>query len=84
MAIVQGTRRGGFGLQTKIQAIEALFLQTHHRGPIDWVEGTYLGRGKLGLRVGDLGQKPKTKLPGLGFQEHIMGGGGALIRIIGT
>ena len=77
-------RVGGFWPKTGTQAARARFSRTHHGGPLDCVEETYLRRGRLGFKgqevgidphasLGDLGQKPKTEPPGLGFRECIAG-----------
>ena len=50
MEIDQCMRVGGFGPKIKNQAAGAQFSRTHRGGPLDWVEGTYLGRGELGLK----------------------------------
>jgi hypothetical protein len=86
-------RVGGFGSKRKNRATRAQFSQMNHGGPLRWVEGTYLGRGKPGLRgwevgidwrtrVGGFGSKRKNRATGAQFSQ--MNHGGPLRWVEGT
>jgi hypothetical protein len=71
---------GGFGWKTANRAAGARSLHTKCSGARIWLEGTLLGRGKLGFegweariyqhaRVGDLGAKIKIEPLGLGLHQ---------------
>jgi hypothetical protein len=55
-----------FGPKTENRATRARFSQTNHGGPLKWVEGTYLGLGKLGLRSWELGIDRRARVRGFG------------------
>jgi hypothetical protein len=66
VGIGRRTRVGGFGPKSENRAAGARFSRTNHRGPLKWVEGTYLGRGKPGLRGWEVGIDRRTRVGGFG------------------
>lgn len=78
-------RVGRFGPKSENQAAGARFSRTNHGGPLDWVEGTYLGRGELRFkgweggidpcaRVGVFGPKSENRAAEAQFSRTQRGG----------
>ena len=59
-------RVGRFGPKSENQAAGARFLRTNHGGPLDWVEGTYLGRGELRFKGWEVGINWRARVEGFG------------------
>jgi len=57
-------RVGGFGPKRENRAAGARFLRTNHGGPLDWVKGTYLGRGRSGFKGQEVGIDPHARVGG--------------------
>ena len=85
-------RVGGFGPKSENRAAGARFSRTNCGGPLKWVEGTYLGLGKPGLRgwevgidrharVGGFGPKSENRAAGARFSRTNRGG--VLIWVVG-
>jgi hypothetical protein len=86
-------RVGGFRPKSENRAAGAQFLQTNHGGPLKWVEGTYLGPGKPGLRGWEVGIDwrarvvwlgTKTENRAIGAQFSRTNCGGACSWVVGT
>ena len=86
-------RVGGFGPKSENRAAGARFLRTNRGGPLKWVEGTYLGLGKLGLRGWEVGIDRRVRVVWLGSktENHAVGArfsrtnhGGACSWVVGT
>jgi hypothetical protein len=63
-------RVGGFRPKSENRAAGAQFLQTNHGGPLKWVEGTYLGPGKPGLRGWEVGIDWRARVVWLGSKTE--------------
>jgi hypothetical protein len=59
-------RVGEFGPKCKNQAIGARISQMHYGRALNWVEGTYLGWSKLGLKGQEVGIDLYAKVGGCG------------------
>jgi hypothetical protein len=86
-------RVGGFGPKSENRAAGARFSRTNCGGPLKWVEGTYLGLGKPGLRGWEVGIDrcarvvwcvPKTENRATGARFSRTNHGGLLKWVEGT
>jgi len=94
VGIDQRVRVGGFGSKSENRATGARFSRMNHGGPLRWIEGTYLGRGKPGLRGWEVGidRRMRGGCFGLTTQNQATGarfwqtksGGGAFFWVEGT
>lgn len=57
-------RVGGIGPKIENGAAGARFLRTNCEGPLDWVKGNYLVRGKLGFKCQEAGIDPRARVGG--------------------